>query len=96
MSQRYITDRQLPDKAIDLIDEAASQIRMEMDSKPEVMDKLERRMIQLKIELQALDKETDQSATKRLKLIETELAGLVQEFADLAEVWNADCAAPCT
>jgi ATP-dependent Clp protease ATP-binding subunit ClpB len=75
LSQRYITDRQLPDKAIDLIDEAASWIRMEMDSKPEVMDKLERRMIQLKIEQQALSKETDRGAASRLKLIETELAG---------------------
>jgi len=90
LSQRYITDRQLPDKAIDLIDDAASQIRMEMDSKPEVMDKLERRMIQLKIELQALYKETDQNATKRLKLIEAELAGLDQDFADLTEIWSVE------
>ncbi|MDP6968395.1 MAG: ATP-dependent chaperone ClpB [Gammaproteobacteria bacterium] len=90
LSQRYITDRQLPDKAIDLIDEAASRIRMEMDSKPEVMDKLERRMIQMKIEREALSKETDQAAAARLQDINTELTELEKEFADLLEVWNAE------
>ncbi len=90
LSQRYITDRQLPDKAIDLIDEAASRIRFEMDSKPEVMDKLERRMIQMKIEREALSKETDAAAEARLADLNTELAELEKEFADLAEVWNAE------
>ena len=90
LSQRYITDRQLPDKAIDLIDEAGSRIRMEMDSKPEVMDKLERHMIQLKIEREALRKETDKAATARLKGLEDELAQQEKEFADLLEIWNAE------
>ena len=90
LSQRYITDRQLPDKAIDLIDEAASRIRFEMDSKPEVMDKLERRMIQMKIEREALSKETDAAAEARLEDLNAELAELEKEFADLAEVWNAE------
>ncbi|MDP6190124.1 MAG: AAA family ATPase, partial [Gammaproteobacteria bacterium] len=90
LSQRYITDRQLPDKAIDLIDEAASRIRMEMDSKPEVMDKMERRMIQMKIEREALSKETDKAAAARLRDLNTELAELEQEFADLSEIWNAE------
>jgi ATP-dependent Clp protease ATP-binding subunit ClpB len=90
LSQRYITDRQLPDKAIDLIDEAASRIRFEMDSKPEVMDKLERRMIQMKIEREALSKETDAAAEARLEDLNAELAELEKEFADLAEVWSAE------
>ena len=90
LSQRYITDRQLPDKAIDLIDEAASLIRMEMDSKPEVMDKMERRMIQLKIEREALSKETDQAAAARLDDLNAELGEIEKEFADLAEVWKAE------
>jgi len=90
LSQRYITDRQLPDKAIDLIDEAGSRIRMEMDSKPEVMDKLERHMIQLKIEREALRKETDKAATARLKGLEDELAQQEKEFVDLLEIWNAE------
>jgi len=90
LSQRYITDRQLPDKAIDLIDEAGSRIRMEMDSKPEVMDKLERHVIQLKIEREALRKEKDKAAAARLKTLEYELAQQEKEFADLLEVWNAE------
>jgi len=90
LSQRYITDRQLPDKAIDLIDEAASLIRMEMDSKPEVMDKMERRMIQLKIEREALSKETDQAAAARLDDLNAELGEIEKEFADLAEIWKAE------
>ncbi|MGB0445865.1 MAG: ATP-dependent chaperone ClpB [Pseudomonadales bacterium] len=90
LSQRYITDRQLPDKAIDLIDEAASRIRMEMDSKPELMDKMERRMIQMKIEREALSKETDKAAAARLQDLNTELAELEKEFSDLLEVWNAE------
>ena len=90
LSQRYITDRQLPDKAIDLIDEAGSRIRMEMDSKPEVMDKLERHMIQLKIEREALRKEKDKAAAARLKSLDDELAQQEKEFADLLEIWNAE------
>ena len=90
LSQRYITDRQLPDKAIDLIDEAGSRIRMEMDSKPEVMDKLERHVVQLKIELQALSKEKDRAATARFKDLELELVQTEKEFADLLEIWNAE------
>ena len=90
LSQRYITDRQLPDKAIDLIDEAGSRIRMEMDSKPEVMDKLERHMIQLKIEREALRKEQDKAAAARLKTLEDELAQQEKEFANLLEIWNAE------
>ncbi|MDC9720421.1 MAG: ATP-dependent chaperone ClpB [Gammaproteobacteria bacterium] len=90
LSQRYITDRQLPDKAIDLIDEAGSRIRMEMDSKPEVMDKLERHVIQLKIEREALSKEKDKAAAARLKDLEGELAQTEKEFADLLEIWNAE------
>ena len=89
LSQRYITDRQLPDKAIDLIDEAGSRIRMEMDSKPEVMDKLERHMIQLKIEREALRKEKDKAAAARLKGLEDELAQQEKEFADLLR--NLEC-----
>jgi ATP-dependent Clp protease ATP-binding subunit ClpB len=90
LSHRYITDRFLPDKAIDLIDEAASRIRMEIDSKPEVMDKLDRRLIQLKIEREAVKKEKDESSTKRLGLIEEEIKRLGKEYADLDEVWKAE------
>lgn len=93
LSHRYIADRQLPDKAIDLIDEAASRIRIEIDSKPEEMDKLERRIIQLKIEREALKKESDDSSRKRLGDIEEQLQGLEREFADLEEVWKSEKAA---
>jgi len=93
LSHRYITDRQLPDKAIDLIDESASRIRMEMDSKPESMDRLERRLIQLKIEREALKKESDEASKKRLHLLETEIAELEKEYADLEEVWTSEKAA---
>ncbi len=87
LSHRYITDRQLPDKAIDLIDEAASLIRMEIDSKPEEMDKLERRLIQLKIEREAIKKEKDTASLKRLELLEQEIVSLTQQYADLEEIW---------
>jgi ATP-dependent Clp protease ATP-binding subunit ClpB len=90
LSHRYISDRQLPDKAIDLIDEAASRIRMEMDSKPEEMDRLERRLIQLKIEREALNKETDDASKKRLDALEAEITELEKEFADLEEIWKAE------
>jgi ATP-dependent Clp protease ATP-binding subunit ClpB len=90
LSHRYITDRFLPDKAIDLIDEAAARIKMEIDSKPEVMDRLERRLIQLKIEREAVRKETDEASRKRLELIEEEIAKLEREYADLEEVWKAE------
>ncbi|HEV2614482.1 MAG TPA: ATP-dependent chaperone ClpB [Gammaproteobacteria bacterium] len=90
LSHRYITDRNLPDKAIDLIDEAASRIRMEIDSKPESMDKLERRLIQLKIEREALKKETDPASKKRFELLETEIKKLEKEYADLEEIWKAE------
>ncbi|MDR2112666.1 MAG: ATP-dependent chaperone ClpB, partial [Candidatus Accumulibacter sp.] len=90
LSHRYITDRFLPDKAIDLIDEAAARIKMEIDSKPEVMDKLDRRMIQLKIEREAVKKEKDEASKKRLQLIEEELARLEREYSDLEEVWKAE------
>jgi len=93
LSHRYISDRQLPDKAIDLIDEAASRIRIEIDSKPEAMDKLERRIIQLKIEREALKKESDEASRKRLQDIEAQLTELEKEFADLEEVWKAEKAA---
>ncbi|SHE20705.1 ATP-dependent chaperone ClpB [methanotrophic endosymbiont of Bathymodiolus puteoserpentis (Logatchev)] len=93
LSQRYITDRQLPDKAIDLMDEAASRIRMEIDSKPEVMDKLERRLIQLKIEREALKKESDEASIKRLDELEGKISELEKEFADLDEIWKAEKAA---
>ncbi|WP_305910078.1 ATP-dependent chaperone ClpB [Methylomarinum sp. Ch1-1] len=93
LSHRYITDRQLPDKAIDLIDEAASRIRMEIDSKPEAMDKLERKLIQLKIEREALKNETDQASLKRLELLEEEIAHLEKEFSDLEEIWKSEKAA---
>ena len=90
LSHRYITDRFLPDKAIDLIDEAAARIKMEIDSKPEVMDKLDRRMIQLKIEREAVKKEKDEASQKRLQLIEDELAKLQREYNDLEEIWKAE------
>jgi len=90
LSHRYISDRQLPDKAIDLIDEAGSRIRMEIDSKPEVLDKLERRLIQLKIERVALEKEKDDASKKRLHILQDEMAELEREFADLEEVWKAE------
>lgn len=90
LSNRYITDRFLPDKAIDLIDEAAARVRMEIDSKPEVMDKLERRLIQLKIERAAVKKEKDEASKKRFSLIETEISKLQREYADLEEIWKAE------
>jgi len=93
LSHRYITDRQLPDKAIDLIDEAASRIRMEIDSKPESLDRLERRIIQLKIEREALKKEADDASVKRLGDLEAQLAELEKEYADLEEVWKSEKAA---
>ncbi|MGB4345111.1 MAG: AAA family ATPase, partial [Burkholderiaceae bacterium] len=93
LSHRYITDRFLPDKAIDLIDEAASKIKIEIDSRPEVMDKLDRRMIQLKIEREAMKKEKDEASQKRLGLIEEEISRLEREYADLEEVWKSEKAA---
>ena len=90
LSHRYITDRFLPDKAIDLIDEAASKIKIEIDSKPEVMDKLDRRLIQLKIEREAVKKEKDEASQKRLQLIEEEIGRLEREYADLEEVWKSE------
>jgi len=90
LSHRYITDRFLPDKAIDLIDEAAARIKMEIDSKPEVMDKLDRRMIQLKIEREAVKREKDEASQKRLGLIEDELVKLQKEYSDLEEIWKAE------
>ncbi|MGD9943688.1 MAG: ATP-dependent chaperone ClpB [Burkholderiaceae bacterium] len=93
LSNRYITDRFLPDKAIDLIDEAAARIKMEIDSKPEVMDKLDRRLIQLKIEREAVKKETDDASKRRLELIETEIKRLEKEYADYEEVLRAEKAA---
>ena len=90
LSHRYITDRFLPDKAIDLIDEAAAKIKIEIDSKPEVMDKLDRRLIQLKIEREAMRKETDDASQKRLALLEEEIERLQREYADLQEVWQAE------
>ncbi|MGA0055439.1 MAG: ATP-dependent chaperone ClpB, partial [Steroidobacteraceae bacterium] len=90
LSHRYITDRQLPDKAIDLIDEAAARIRMEMDSKPETLDKLERRIIQLKIEQVALQKEKDDATRKRLAALEETLAQLEKEYADLEDIWKSE------
>ncbi|MCP1173229.1 ATP-dependent chaperone ClpB [Ralstonia chuxiongensis] len=90
LSHRYITDRFLPDKAIDLIDEAAARIKMEIDSKPEAMDKLDRRLIQLKIEREAVKKETDEASQKRLDLIEQEIERLQKEYADLDEIWKAE------
>ncbi|MGA7802929.1 MAG: ATP-dependent chaperone ClpB [Gammaproteobacteria bacterium] len=93
LSHRYITDRQLPDKAIDLVDEAASRIRMEIDSKPEEMDRMERRLIQLKIEREALKKETDEASRKRLDALQEEIARLEREYSDLEEIWKSEKAA---
>jgi len=93
LSHRYIADRQLPDKAIDCIDEAASRIRMEIDSKPEALDKLERRLIQLKIEREALSKEEDDASKKRLQELDAKIEGKEKEFSDLEEIWNAEKAA---
>ncbi|KAA8725476.1 ATP-dependent chaperone ClpB [Ewingella americana] len=90
LSHRYISDRQLPDKAIDLIDEAASSIRMQMDSKPEALDRLERRIIQLKLEQQALKKESDDASVKRLEMLNTELDHKEREFSELNEEWKAE------
>jgi len=90
LSHRYITDRQLPDKAIDLIDEAASRIRMEIDSKPESMDRLDRRLIQLKIEREALKKESDEASKRRLAALEGEVKKVEKEYADLEEIWKAE------
>jgi len=90
LSARYITDRQLPDKAIDLVDEAGSRIRMEIDSKPEVMDRLERRLIQLKIEREAMRKETDTAAKKRQKKLQEDIGDLEKEYADLEQIWMAE------
>ncbi|PTU75923.1 ATP-dependent chaperone ClpB [Pseudomonas indoloxydans] len=90
LSHRYITDRQLPDKAIDLIDEAASRIRMEIDSKPEELDRLDRRLIQLKIEREALKKEDDEATRKRLEKLEDDIAKLEKEYADLEEIWKSE------
>lgn len=93
LSQRYISDRFLPDKAIDLIDEAASRLKMEIDSKPEAMDKLERRIIQLKIEAEAVKRESDEASQKRLELIQSEMHDLERQYADLEEIWKAEKAA---
>ena len=90
LSQRYITDRNLPDKAIDLMDEAASRIRMEIDSKPEALDRLERRLIQLKIQREALKKETDEASKKRLDDLQTEIDDLERELSDLDDIWTAE------
>src|SRR5712671_5687199 len=93
LSHRYIADRQLPDKAIDLIDEAAARIRMEIDSKPEALDRLERRIIQLKIEREALKKEQDEASKRRLSTLQETLSGLEREYADLEEIWKSEKAA---
>ncbi len=93
LGQRYITDRQLPDKAIDLIDEAASRISIEIDSKPEAMDRLERRLIQMKIEREALKKETDEASKQRLADLESDIGQVEREFADLEEIWKGEKAA---
>ena len=93
LSHRYITDRNLPDKAIDLMDEAASRIRMEIDSKPEAMDKLDRKLIQLKIEREALKKETDEASKKRLETLETEIQEMERDYNELDEIWKAEKAA---
>lgn len=90
LSQRYIADRQLPDKAIDLIDEAASRIRMEIDSKPEALDKLDRRLIQLKIQREAIKNDEDQAAIKQLQLLDEEITEVEREYADLNEIWSAE------
>ena len=93
LSHRYITDRNLPDKAIDLIDEAASRIRMEIDSKPEAMDKLDRRLIKFKIEREALKKESDKASKKRLEDLEKQISAFEKDYSELEEVWNAEKAA---
>ncbi|MFT5483979.1 MAG: ATP-dependent Clp protease ATP-binding subunit ClpB [Halieaceae bacterium] len=93
LSQRYITDRKLPDKAIDLIDEAGSRIRMEIDSKPEALDRLERRLIQLKIQREAVKKDSDEAALKQLKILATDIEKVEREFADMDEIWKAEKAA---
>ncbi|MBK1691271.1 ATP-dependent chaperone ClpB [Ectothiorhodospira mobilis] len=93
LSHRYITDRQLPDKAIDLVDEAASRIRMEIDSKPESMDRMERRLIQLKIEREALKKESDDASRRRLEALEEEIGRLEREYSDQEEIWKSEKAA---
>jgi len=93
LSHRYITDRQLPDKAIDLIDEAASRISIELDSKPESMDRLERRLIQMKIEREALKKETDEATKKRLKVLKQDIESIEREYSDLEEIWVSEKAA---
>ena len=93
LSQRYITERKLPDKAIDLIDEAASRIRIEIDSKPEEMDRLERRLIQLKIEREALAKETDEASKRRLQTVEREIEDVERQYQDLERIWNSEKAA---
>jgi ATP-dependent Clp protease ATP-binding subunit ClpB len=93
LSHRYITSRMLPDKAIDLLDEAASRLRMEIDSKPEEMDRLERRLIQLKIEREALNKESDEASRERLKKLEEEIADLEKQYNDLEEIWSSEKAA---
>ena len=90
LSHRYITDRFLPDKAIDLIDEAAAKIKIEIDSKPEAMDRLDRRLIQLKIEREAVRKETDEASQKRLELLEEEISKISKDYADLEEIWKAE------
>ena len=93
LSHRYITDRQLPDKAIDLVDEAASRIRMEIDSKPEEMDRMDRKLIQLKIEREALAKESDEASRERLKKLEDDIAVMEREYSELEEIWKAEKAA---
>ena len=93
LSHRYITDRQLPDKAIDLVDEAASRIRMEIDSKPEEMDRMDRKLIQLKIEREALVKENDEASRERLKKLEDDIAAMEREYSELEEIWKAEKAA---
>ena len=93
LSHRYISDRRLPDKAIDLVDEAASWIRMEIDSRPESMDRLDRRLIQLKIEREAVKKDTDEASKKRLDALESEILQIEREYADLDEIWKAEKAA---
>ncbi len=90
LSQRYITDRQLPDKAIDLVDEAGSRIRMEIDSKPEQMDRLERRLVQLKIEQEAIKKDVDKAAKKRREKLDEDISALAKEYADLEQIWTAE------
>src|SRR4030095_6759809 len=93
LSHRYITNRQLPDKAIDLIDEAASRIRMEIDSKPEELDRLDRRIVQLKMEREALKKESDDASRKRLQALDAQLKDLEREYSDLEEGWKGEKAA---